>query len=507
MSRLRRNVSANVMANVWSTVLALVLVPVYVARLGIESYGLVGFYMSWVAIMGIVDTSLSTTALRETAWLSARPAERGQIPSLLRTLEVTYWIAMSVFGAALLCAAWWYGGAWFQAGTVPAATIRDALMLMVVALIIQVPSGLYLGGLMGLQRQVQASGLVAAFGTLRGIGAVVVLWVLTPDIRVFFLWQIAASVVQTSLMRTVLMRATYVPGGPPPRFSVKMLMSVRQFAGATSVITALSLVLAQGDKMILSRLVSLEAFGFYAVAWTVASGLSRIATPLLQAFSPRFTELLSEGDLGALARQVRIASQLTNVLVLPPAALLVLATAPVLTAWLGQSAVVAGATPLLAVLAAGTLLTACSYPALSVLYSQTRLLPVIVVNVVGVLMLLPLCAWAVVSYGTVGAAWCWVINGLLSYLVYQAIGLRDLKDARPGVSLLRDFLPPAATSTVIALLTSHWSTQVSGRLALAAVLAAGLTVGWIAALISCRDLGRIAMDTLGWRSVQTRMSS
>ena len=507
MSRLRRNVSANVLANVWSTVLALVLVPVYVARLGIESYGLVGFYMSWVAIMGIVDTSLSTTALRETAWLSARPAERGRIPSLLRTLEVTYWIAMSVFGAALLCAAWWYGETWFQVGSVPPASVRDALMLMVIALTIQAPSGLYLGGLMGLQRQVEASGLVATFGTLRGIGAVVVLWAFSPDIRVFFLWQIAASVVQTSLMRAVLMRATHVPGGPPPRFSVQMLMSVRQFAGATSVITALSLVLAQGDKMILSRLVSLESFGYYAVAWTVASGLSRVTTPLLQAFSPRFTELLSEGDLGALGRQVRIASQLTNVLVLPPAALLVIATAPVLTAWLGRSSVVAGATPLLAVLAAGTLLTACSYPALSVLYSKTRLMPVIVVNAVGVLLLLPLCAWAVVTFGAEGAAWCWVLNGFLSYLVYQAIGLRDLNDARLSVSVLRDFLPPAATSTVIALLTSHWSTQVSGRLALAAVLSAGLTVGWIAALISCRDLGRIAMDTLGWRSVQTRMSS
>src|SRR6185503_20449396 len=107
MSRLAKNVSANLAANAWSTALALLLTPWYVRLLGVESYALIGFYVSWVALLGILDTGISATASREIAWLWARPDDRRQAGTLLRSLEVMYWGIMVALGAVMLAAAWW----------------------------------------------------------------------------------------------------------------------------------------------------------------------------------------------------------------------------------------------------------------------------------------------------------------------------------------------------------------------------------------------------------------
>lgn len=502
MNLLARNISANLVANVWSTGLALILTPVYIRLLGVESYGLIGFYLSWTAILGILDTGISATATREIAWRTARPSEAPTIPSLVRSLEVSYWAIIMTVGVVLFVAAANAGSTLFRDTTIPRATMRTALLLMVGSLVVQVPSGLYNAGLVGLQRQVEASAFVALFGTVRGAGAVVALSVMQPDIRVFFAWQIAASILQTGVMRATLVRAVRVEGHPA-QFSVPLLRSVRRFAGGMSVVTALGLVMGQADKLVLAPLVSLQAFGLYMVASTVASGLSRVAGPFLQAFGPRFTELVSVGDTTELARYVRIASQLTYAILLPPAAMLVLLPHAILFAWTGDAEVAEGAAPLLAILTVGTLFTACSYPALSILYSTGRVRPVIAMNAAIIAVMLPMLLFAVHEYGAIGAASCWLACGLALYTAYPVMGLSGL----PGglvLATFRDFVPPTLAATAVAGIVWQLSLHMQGRMPVISLIGAGLLTGWTAAAAVCPEIMRIMSRTLKWNSVASR---
>jgi len=86
----------------------------YVKLLGIESYGLIGFYTSWVAIIAIIDTGISATMIREIAWRSARPEENDSISTLVTTLEWSYWGIILFFGFVSFLIAWIYGGFWFN---------------------------------------------------------------------------------------------------------------------------------------------------------------------------------------------------------------------------------------------------------------------------------------------------------------------------------------------------------------------------------------------------------
>ena len=164
----------------------LFLTPLYILSLGVESYGLIGFYLSWVSILAILDVSVSLTATTEIAWRSARLEMKKTIPILLRSLELAYWFIILLSGLGILIGAWFFGAGWFEAKSLSPDQIRGVLMLMAISLVVQVPSGLYIGGLMGLQRQVECSVLLTIFGTVRGLGSVVVLWFVSSDLYTFF---------------------------------------------------------------------------------------------------------------------------------------------------------------------------------------------------------------------------------------------------------------------------------------------------------------------------------
>src|SRR6185295_8221447 len=102
MTLKRRNLAANFAGTIWIAALALLFTPVYVHRLGVEAYGLVGFYTSMQAIFMLLDLGLGTTLNRELARLHGG-GTRAEERTLVQTLETLYWIAGVVI-VALLCA-------------------------------------------------------------------------------------------------------------------------------------------------------------------------------------------------------------------------------------------------------------------------------------------------------------------------------------------------------------------------------------------------------------------
>lgn len=487
MSSIGKSISASLLSNVWLVVLLILLTPFYVNILGIESYGLIGFYTSLVAILGILDMGISATATRELAWRSARPEEVKTIPVLLRSLEVVYWAIVFIIGMGMLALAWVFGADWFQTVALTQETVRDTLMLMAIALIVQMPSGLYSGGLIGLHRQVQNSTLLALFGTVRGVGAVFILWKVYPDVRVFFLWQILVSLLQVSVMRISLWRRVN-PLKYVTHYSAVMINTIKGFAGGMILITALSLAVSQADKLILSRSVPLVDFGYYMLAWSVASGLMLVAMPLMQTYSPHFTRLISEGDEQSLAREVRLASQLMSVTVIPPAAFIIFLSRPILQTWLGNSVVADGAASVLTILAPGTMLIACAYPALYILYSRKQLKPVIFVQLVTLAIILPALVFGIMQYGIIGAALCWILFGIILYFSYQILGLRSLPNQGVFVSIFRDFIAPCAIAFLSAGIFGHWLSDINSKVFFVAWSIIALLLTWTATLFACVDL-------------------
>jgi len=86
MASLARNITANYLGRSWSALLGLLLIPLYLKYLGIEAYGLVGFFTSLTGMLGILDLGIGATMNRELARYSAKEGTVDKQRDLVRTL-------------------------------------------------------------------------------------------------------------------------------------------------------------------------------------------------------------------------------------------------------------------------------------------------------------------------------------------------------------------------------------------------------------------------------------
>jgi len=407
----RLNTAANLSARVWTAVVHLAFVPLYVGYLGIEAYGLIGVFTSLLALFALLDLGLSTTLNRELAKLSADAGAAAKARDLVRTLETLYWPMALLIGIGVAFAAPYIARDWVNVDHLEVAAVQRAIVLMGLTIALQWPASLYAGGLMGLQRQVLLGGVNAGVATLRAVGAVLVLAHYSATIEAFFWWQAGASVAQTVATGAALW-LRLPRSAEAPRFRRQMLIEVWRLAAGMAAISALAVVLTQLDKVILVKLLPLEEFGYYSLAWTLATGLYFLIGPLFSALFPRLTQLVAAHDEAGLRRLYHEGCQWMSVILLPVAAVMALFSAELMYLWTGDTSLAQHSHVLLSLLIAGTALNGLmSLPtALQLAYGWTSLS--IVTNLVAVAALVPMMFVLTSHFGAAGGASAWLmLNG------------------------------------------------------------------------------------------------
>ena len=169
------------------------MLPLYIKFMGIESYGLIGIFASLLSVFSLLDMGLSTTLNRELARLSILPDKAQEMRNLVRTLELPYWGFAFFIGITLVCLSGPIAHYWVKVDKLAPATVKQALIIMGGVMALRWPVSLYSGGLMGLQKQKLLNVINVIEATIRGLGAVLVLWLISPTIQAFFIWQISKN--------------------------------------------------------------------------------------------------------------------------------------------------------------------------------------------------------------------------------------------------------------------------------------------------------------------------
>lgn len=408
MNLIKKNIIANFSGNIWQAIMSLIFIPLYIKFMGVESYGLIGIFATLQAVFIILDMGLSVTLTREMARLSVLPGKEQEMRNLVRSLEMIYWCVAIIIGMVILVISPFIAHHWVKAGQLSPQTIEGALRIMGLAMALQWPASFYSGGLMGLQRQVLLNVINICMGTLRGAGAVLILWLIAPTIQAFFLWQIIISIINTGLLGFSLWyrlplskeRAT---------FQKQLLLGVWRFAAGIGGISILVIILTQLDKIILSKMLTLEMFGYYALSGAVAMSIGRLIGPVFSAIYPRFTQLVSLADQDGLKQLYHKSCQLMSVLILPVTVVVAVFSYEIMFIWT-QNPIMAERTHLLvSILICGTALNGLmNIPyALQLAYGWTRL--TLYVNSISMVLLVPLIIFMTKHYGAIGGACAWVI--------------------------------------------------------------------------------------------------
>lgn len=404
---LKKNILANYLGQGWSAVMGLAFIPVYIQYLGMEAYGLVGLFAVMQAWLALLDMGMSPTLNREMARYTAGAHSPQSIRDLLRSLEMICFSLAALIALGVWAASGYLASDWLKADKLPTAVVAQALSVMAFVVALRFVEGIYRGSLFGLQRQVWYNAANAILATVRHGGAVVVLAWVSPTVQAFFLWQALVSVLTIAVFAAGVHRV--LPKSPlPPRFSREALAGVWKFASGMMGITFLALLLTQVDKVLLSRLLSLESFGYYMLAATVASVLYMVVGPITAAIYPRMVELSTQDNQTALVSVYHQGAQLITILIAPAVMLLSFFAEGIMFMWSGSVNLAENTAPILSALALGTFLNALmGMPYQCQLAHAWTSLP-IKMNLVAVVVLIPAIFWVVPRYGALGAAWIWV---------------------------------------------------------------------------------------------------
>lgn len=484
MTILKKNIAANFAGNAWQALMALAFIPLYIKFMGVEAYGLIGIFTMLQGLFVLLDMGLGATLTRETARLSVLPEKKQEIRNLSRSLEVIYWGVAIFIGICIAVLAPFIARYWVKASQLSPQTIEQAIRLMGFAMALQWPASFYSGGLIGLQRQVLLNVINSLIGTLRGAGAVLILWLISPTIQAFFLWQMVISVVNTGFLAFSLWRA--LPQTDEKTvFQRQLLAGVWRFAADMSIISILATIVTQLDKVILSKMLALEAFGYYTLAGVVGMSLYRLIGPVTSAVYPRFTQLVSLSDSAGLKQLYHKSSQFMSVLILPVTAVIAMFSYEVIFLWTQNTVTAERCYLLVSVLIYGTALNGLmSLPyALQVAYGWTRL--ALLTTLAAVIVLVPTIVLLTGRYGALGGASAWLILNSGHILITIGLMHRRLLPTEKWKWYFNDVGIPLMVSLAIAG---------TGRLLIRGHMSQPETIAWLV-VISVTTLAATVIST------------
>ncbi|RYF60637.1 MAG: polysaccharide biosynthesis protein [Comamonadaceae bacterium] len=471
--RLAWNMAAGMASSVVLVLVNLMALPFYLRFLGMEAYGLIGFYATLQAVLQVLDLGLAPTVSREIAH-GEETGQQRRSASMLRTLGAVYIGVALLIAMIVALSAAWIGAHWLQAKTLPESTVAQAVALMGVNLACRWPISLYHGALVGVHRLARSAATSMTINILAAATSIAVLAWGVRSIQAFFVVQAAFGLLQAIVLRSLARRAVGERDAP---YDFADLRRVLHFSAWMSGIAITSLVFTQLDKALLSRLVDLESFGHYMLAALLVSGLSVLTVPAFNVIYPKFTTLHARADEAGLAKFYSDTSRMFAAAVFSLALALALHVQAIVTLWTGQADVAQRAAPLVALLAVGSALNGLMYFPYALQLATGRPSIPFAINMSLLLLALPTIVWLAVHRGAMGGALSWALLGVVYVFVGTIVTGRRVAHFAGLAWLARDIAIPL----LLALLPALAGAWISRALALSPL--GETTIAAVAALV------------------------
>jgi len=411
---LRGNILANYVGAGVVAISPILALPWYLSLLGVKQFGLLSFIATLQVVLTLIDAGMSQSLVREfTLRLDNEKGSTLKAAALLFGFERIYWLFALLIGGLTMLLASFIASHWLNLGSLAIELGVLAVYGAAILFMVQFPGSVYRSVLVAGQAHVELNGILVASALFRHIGGVVVL-LLWPTIAAYIIWHALIALIDT-LSRAKLAWNFLAVKRNQIGWKINELRPSWSLIASMTSATWLGALTVQMDKIVLSKMVSIEQFGYYVIASTLATGVLQLIYPLVQAVLPRAIQL----------RQQTIKLHNINIKLLKSISLVaglvllgyVFFGKTFLTFWLKNLQVVDVVFPLLSVLLLGTLLNAFYNIGYINWIVHEKIKRIFQVNLISLILSIILVPVFVIHYGTVGAAFSWLIINLIGLIL------------------------------------------------------------------------------------------
>ncbi len=326
-----KNIIANYGSRLWAFISIYLFIPFYIKLLGVESYAIISFYTLILGIVSFADAGLSSATNRE----FAKHGTNNHKWSVLLLFEKYYTLICLFIMVLIMLSAPYLAGSWLQPVGIENSYLTLQIRLIGIGVAIQLLTSLYSGGLMGLQHQVAANAMQMCWSFAKTAGVTLVLYLVRADLTVFFICQILCNVLYLLALRYHLKRSLFSDNAKTieQRETWSVPADLLKYLGGMTLIAMISSLNIQADKLITSKVFTLEEFGYYSLASTIGQLPLLLASPLAIVVFPMMTKLISEGRMDTTKEIYQTFSFWLNCIIAPVSVIVFLYSSELLTLW------------------------------------------------------------------------------------------------------------------------------------------------------------------------------
>ena len=420
MSKLKSNILFNFVGNAWLGLLTLIVTPIQVNLLGIEAFGFVGLIAILQILFGSFDLGIAATVTKTIS--SDHSTDYVDSEKIVNTASTVYWTMAVLLALVLLTSAETIVRQWATQSKLDPLVFLHGVQLVSIYLTIRWPVAFYSGIISGLQRMDLLNVIKAIVQTLRLGGSAVVLMV-RPDLIAFLYWLVISALIELTLFylsaRYLFPRLKLIP-----YFSVPAFSKIWKYSASMNLIGLTALVLSQADRIVVTQLLTLEALGYYTVAYTAATIISLIQSSINNASFPAFSYAFSQGGHSRLAPQFNKISQLMCGVLTLPCCIIAFFSQDILRIWLNNSVAISASTTM-GILALGFFLNAVTSNAYIASIACGQQSVPLKINLIALFIYLPALYFMTNWYGIIGAATAYA--GLNFYYLITLVPIIQFK--------------------------------------------------------------------------------
>ncbi len=444
--RIGRSLLAGLVNSCWAALVGLLVVPQYLKYLGVEAYGLIGFFAMMQAMLSLLDMGMAPTMNREVARHSALGTIK-EARTLLHTLSILYLGVALLIAISIYLLAPFLALHWLKSGKISPDVLEHAITLMGIVIACRWPIGLYQGALMGKQLQITCSKVNILMVTLGSAGGVMVLAFIAPSIEAFFIWQALVGILQLSILRWAAWNGIGHEG--ITKFQLASLKKIWRFSVGMSGVAISSIVLMQLDKVLLSKLLTLEDFGIYSLAVLLASGLTIFVMPVFNVAYPYFSSLVASHQPIKILEAYKLGTKLLSGVLFAAVFSALFNAHEIIFLWIHDEIIANKLAPIFSILIMGGAINGVMIMpyALQLAYGLTKITLTIIVCLI--FLYVPVTYALVVYFGTIGGAMGWLILNIVYLFFGSWLTHRYLYPKEVLHWIFYDVIKPAAISFVV----------------------------------------------------------